>query len=562
MDWKKDSKQAESSEMSSSPVSEETRVQLKGKGLQEQQEALAPAAHGYDVQQEARVPVQQDGAGRAAGVHAAAARGTSGAGSSLPHLDRIQDSFGSHDVSGVQAFTGGAAKEDSASMGANAYATGNKVAFGASPSLHTAAHEAAHVVQQRAGVSLANGVGQSGDSYEQHADKVADAVVQGKSAEGLLDQYAGKNGGGTGQVQRAAKETSGGTFTDEKYDIEGRKLHMAMKFRPGDGVEATKIGLIQSVKAVKAGSSNAIDPAARERTTSDGVKIDRLTNRNTPVYGSRDLPAGKGLEDTAPDNNRSSNPTELNPDAGRNATYQLGYRIGPGPVYETKDAGLYDGPTLYNEPDSYKEFETAAVALDGEQKGMYYGSVRWGWKRDSAGSVSKYDFDVVSEGVPSAQFLEAGEKFNSAKTRGSCVAKVNGTSFYNLRVQEEFKINTDVTMKQLSTHSSSIGSIIKVEITSEGPNKGREGFVKVSDVQDAGDGDALNQVPLVDVSLTTGMFTPLFKEPLLGVEEAQLPMATRVRILNTLEHAAEVRVVDGPFTGKTGFIEAGTLREE
>ena len=67
-----------------------------------------------------------------------------------------------------------------------AYTVGSKVAFKNSPSLHTAAHEAAHVVQQRKGVSLKTGVGQRGDVYEQHADAVANRVVQGKSAEHLL----------------------------------------------------------------------------------------------------------------------------------------------------------------------------------------------------------------------------------------------------------------------------------------------------------------------------------------------------------------------------------------
>jgi len=50
------------------------------------------------------------------------------------------------------------------------------------------AHEAAHVVQQRGGVQLEGGIGQPGDSYEQHADAVADAVVAGRSAAPLLDQ--------------------------------------------------------------------------------------------------------------------------------------------------------------------------------------------------------------------------------------------------------------------------------------------------------------------------------------------------------------------------------------
>ena len=125
------------------------------------------------------------------GVHAAAARGVQGAGGSLPHLDQIQAAFGHHDVSGVQAFVGGQAATASAAMGAEAYATGNSIGFAAPPSLHTAAHEAAHVVQQQAGVHLQGGVGQEGDPYERAADRVADAVVEGKSAAALLDEHAG-----------------------------------------------------------------------------------------------------------------------------------------------------------------------------------------------------------------------------------------------------------------------------------------------------------------------------------------------------------------------------------
>lgn len=91
-------------------------------------------------------------------------------------------------------------------MGAEAYATGNDVAFRASPDLHTAAHEAAHVVQQRGSVQLAGGVGQAGDSYEQHADAVADAVVAGRSAEALLGRVSPSSPGrgGAADVQMSA----------------------------------------------------------------------------------------------------------------------------------------------------------------------------------------------------------------------------------------------------------------------------------------------------------------------------------------------------------------------
>ncbi len=72
-------------------------------------------------------------------------------------------------------------------MGAAAYAQGDRIAFKSQPDLHTAAHEAAHVVQQRRGVQLQNGVGEAGDPYERAADAVADRVVAGESAEALLD---------------------------------------------------------------------------------------------------------------------------------------------------------------------------------------------------------------------------------------------------------------------------------------------------------------------------------------------------------------------------------------
>lgn len=124
-----------------------------------------------------------------------AAAGTSGAPGPLPHLDTIQRSFGQHDIRGIQAHTDDAAAAASRALGAEAYATGSHVAFAGAPSLHTAAHEAAHVVQQRGGVHLRSGVGQPGDRYEQHADQVADAIVRGESSEALLDQFPGAGGG-------------------------------------------------------------------------------------------------------------------------------------------------------------------------------------------------------------------------------------------------------------------------------------------------------------------------------------------------------------------------------
>jgi hypothetical protein len=143
-----------------------------------------------------------------ASVHGAAAAGVSGAGSKLPHFDRIQQAFGSaHDIGQVRAHVGGQAAAASEHMGAEAYATGDQIAFRSQPDLHTAAHEAAHVIQQRAGVQLDGGVGQAGDAYERHADQVADAVVAGRSAESLLG--GGAAASGQAAVQRRSVQFFG-----------------------------------------------------------------------------------------------------------------------------------------------------------------------------------------------------------------------------------------------------------------------------------------------------------------------------------------------------------------
>lgn len=129
-----------------------------------------------------------------------------------------------------EAHVGGQAAEACERMGASAYAMGNDVAFREAPDLHTAAHEAAHVVQQRAGVQLKDGVGQAGDPYERHADAVADRVVSGQPAGDLLAPFSGGKaslerkeeavqlqvGGGGGTIGAGG----GGGGTIDQYEVE------------------------------------------------------------------------------------------------------------------------------------------------------------------------------------------------------------------------------------------------------------------------------------------------------------------------------------------------------
>jgi hypothetical protein len=137
-----------------------------------------------------------DGGVDAPDIKRAARIGTDTPSRQLPHLDTIQRSFGRYDVSGVQAHLNATANESARAINAEAYTTDDHVAFAdRQPSRRTVAHEAAHVVQQRAGARPSGGVGSEGDKYERHAERVADAVERRRSAEPVLDRMAGAGDG-------------------------------------------------------------------------------------------------------------------------------------------------------------------------------------------------------------------------------------------------------------------------------------------------------------------------------------------------------------------------------
>jgi hypothetical protein len=145
-------------------------------------------------------------------VRSAAADGVRTPAVVLPHLGRIQASFGHHPIGHVRAHLGTEAIQTARAMNARAFASGDHVVFGGTPDLRTAAHEAAHIVQQRAGVRLAGGVGREGDAYERHADAVADTVVAGRSAAGLLEPFAAVPEAGAPVAQPVVQRAVGFEF--------------------------------------------------------------------------------------------------------------------------------------------------------------------------------------------------------------------------------------------------------------------------------------------------------------------------------------------------------------
>lgn len=165
-------------------------------------------------------PVQAKGAlPDSATVRPAAARGVAGACGPLPFLSQIQSAFGPHDVSRARATVGGVASKACKTMGAQAYATGDRVAFASRPSLRTSAHEATHIVQQRsdAGVHLPAGIGRPGDAYEKQADRVADLVVSGHSAQPELDTIASAHGDRGGPSPVVQMDTTIGKVANDVF---------------------------------------------------------------------------------------------------------------------------------------------------------------------------------------------------------------------------------------------------------------------------------------------------------------------------------------------------------
>jgi hypothetical protein len=159
-------------------------------------------------------------------VHGLAASAVDSASAPLPRHQRIQEAFGRFDISHVRTASGGRAADAVEALGADGLTLGDRVALGPSADLRTAAHEAAHVVQQAAGVHLSTGVGQDGDRYERHADAVADRVVRGESAEDLLASACGSpSGSGTQAVQMAK------AWGSSKKDLESVTLSLLRTLR-------------------------------------------------------------------------------------------------------------------------------------------------------------------------------------------------------------------------------------------------------------------------------------------------------------------------------------------
>ena len=128
------------------------------------------------------------------------AGGVASTGAPLPAAERahFEAALGT-DLRQVRLHTTAAAAQAAGALEARAFTAGTDIYFqqgeyapGSAGGRRLLAHELVHVVQQRAGVQLANGIGQTGDPYEQQADSVADAISNGRRVRPLMRPAIGR----------------------------------------------------------------------------------------------------------------------------------------------------------------------------------------------------------------------------------------------------------------------------------------------------------------------------------------------------------------------------------
>lgn len=226
-------------------------------------------------------------------------------------------------------------------------------------------------------------------------------------------------------VMQRKVDTWGGEWDTDKYTIHQtghrRSADIKIRFKANDNADAELIGLSQTIRsihnknpgfyinsdqfykglAIQAGDAITVDQATGE--TDESTRIDRLKSYNNPIYPV----------DTRPS-------TSLDDPSTSTGWGQHGYHYTDASgTRQHKDALLIDTPGIGSvdvSKNSAQVFETTAIATKGRQAGMYYGSVRWGWRTDNAGNFSKIPFSKVSEGVPSSTFMKAGELWNASKS--------------------------------------------------------------------------------------------------------------------------------------------------
>jgi hypothetical protein len=376
----------------------------------------------------------------------------------------MSHAFGT-DFSRVTVHTDSDAIQMNRQLGARAFTHANDIYFNkgqyrpeSQAGKQLLAHELTHVIQQSkgmAGSSTMMGKGMAVNSepaLEREADHFGSKAARGETipkyrSTGLCwRNNLGPVQAKPGMIQLA--KTAYGDFKDESYttvkNSAGKEIgvDVYIKFKPGKNVDAKLIGMTQSVRSVDKGKPININATVGKRSipakdakrissptlsTDEGIHIDQHSAKGyrNPLYATGSVAAGdtKLGQAGTPSPVAKLTQAELNASTVSGKNYkgwgEHGYRYKSGNTWKEKDAELHDTPKQPGRTKNAEQlFETTALAIDGAQTGIYYGSVQWGWRTDARGKFTRLPFKAQSQGTPSSSFLKAAEIWNKGKTAG------------------------------------------------------------------------------------------------------------------------------------------------
>ena len=378
----------------------------------------------------------------------------------------MEKRFG-HDFSEVRVHTDTLAAHSANLINAHAYTAGNHIVFAESQfdpvrpeGQRLIAHELAHVVQQRnATTSTHSGltIGSTTDGAEQEADAFAHtALIAGhgpkKSAMPGVSHLP-RPSTSHRVLRRAPKdvscpdkknETWAGCFDTEWYSPtrkEDRKdvrygADIQIRFNPNDNVDAEKIAFSQTAQSSLEGQPVSIyfkDEKTEDLSNPDAEPRIRGVAEHKTSQKRKDTALSRMIDilDPAAGTAIDSLPESRTPLAGmsdplkRKRTVQFcSHEIREVRLpQQTKNkhgmAVIRDIPGLImqKQVEAHQMFETTALAVAGVQKGTFYGSVQWGWKKSgSDDKATLIPFRLIREATPSQDFGEAAKLCNASKT--------------------------------------------------------------------------------------------------------------------------------------------------
>jgi hypothetical protein len=297
-------------------------------------------------------------------------------------------------------------------------------------------------------------------------------------------------------------KTDYGEFDTTYYDSKGPVgseygANIELVFDPDKTkVDAEKIGLVQSVRVRLGGKRADLWPIQADRVvprgTGEGFQIDRrYGNFGNPFYATDVSKPKQTLHET--------------PTVFMSGQHGWHYKDASGTV-QHQEASLMDEPNLQGHSgDASQEFETAALAVEGKQSGVYMGSVTWGWNVDKKGKFTKLPLTLKSKGDPSGEFIAAAEQWNKTSVGGVVKTIADPTNVHDPRsgysvaftVAKGTKVRVSDT--KIFIDGNTVYSVVEFL---DGPEKGYAGLVKVTDLKETGG------TPVIPLPIPTKSATP------------------------------------------------------